>query len=507
MSTGAGRSRSRAWPRLLAVTIVTVVLLWAAFTLYTVGQPLLGAIILGLATGFAVIFGSDRFYGSRFIFPGIAAVLVFIAFPVIYTIYIGFTNYSSSNLLTYPRTIEVLTARGTVDQTTEQPFAIAADDGEYRIWLPDSGLLSDPVTLTEEETAALSPAPAPQALLDRREAIALRDGLSRLTLETPDGQLIRNAGLRSFALVIPDYVQTGPDQLTRNDGQVLTANHDIGFFQTQDGQAVSPGWRVNVGLANFERIFTSAGIRGPTVEIFLWTFVFAGLSVTLCFAVGLLLAVILQWEHLRFKPVYRVLLILPYAVPSFISILVFRGLFNQNFGEINLILEALFGLRPNWFTDATLARTMVVIVNIWLGYPYMMLLAMGFLQSVPEDHKKAAVLEGASSIRVFFTITLPQIIPPFLPLLIAAFAFNFNNLVLIFLLTRGLPDIPGTVIPAGKTDILASFTYRLAFDNAGQQFGLAGAITLLIFVVVAAISYANFVAMRRAAARRLGRSA
>ena len=242
------------------------------------------------------------------------------------------------------------------------------------------------------------------------------------------------------------------------------------------------------------------------VSIFVWTFVFAIASVVLTFAVGLALAVILQWPHLRFKAVYRILLILPYAVPAFISILVFKGLFNQNFGEINLILEALFGIRPNWFTDGNLARAMVLIVNTWLGYPYMMLLAMGFLQGVPEDHKKAAALEGASAVRVFFTITLPQIIPPFLPLLIASFAFNFNNMVLIFLLTRGLPDIPGTVIPAGETDILASFTYRLAFDNAGQQFGLAGAITLLIFLVVAAISYANFVAMRRAAQRRSGRA-
>jgi maltose/maltodextrin transport system permease protein len=144
-------------------------------------------------------------------------------------------------------------------------------------------------------------------------------------------------------------------------------------------------------------------------------------------------------------------------------------------------------------------------VNTWLGYPYMMLLAMGFLQGVPEDHKKAAALEGASSARVFFTITLPQIMPPFLPLLIASFAFNFNNLVLILLLTTGGPDIPGTLIPAGRTDILASFTYRMAFDDSGTQFGLAGAITLMIFIVVAAMSYLNLVQMRRAAARRGGK--
>ena len=494
-------------PRLLVAGGLTTLLLFGAFYLYQLAQPMFGAILLALAAGIAIVFGSNRFYGARFIFPGIAAVLIFIAFPVIYTIYIGFTNYSSFNLLTYDRTIEVLTARSSIDKTTEQPFAVARDGQAYRIWLPDSNLLSEPVTLDGPAEALLTPATAPTDLMERRDAIKLREGLGQLSLTTPDGVVIRNAGLRSFAAITPEFVRTGPDELTRPDGSILRADHDRGFFIDAAGEEVPPGWRVNIGWDNFARVFQSEGIRAPMVSVFLWTIFFASASVALTFAVGLTLAVILQWPHLRFKTLYRILLILPYAVPAFISILVFRGLFNQNFGEINLILNALFGIEPKWFSDGNLARTMVLIVNTWLGYPYMMLLAMGFLQAVPEDHKKAAALEGASALRVFFTITLPQIIPPFLPLLIASFAFNFNNLVLIFLLTRGLPDIPGTVIPAGETDILASFTYRLAFDNAGQQFGLAGAITLLIFVVVAAISYANFIAMRRAAQRRSGQTA
>lgn len=495
----------RDWIRLSIVVMITGALLVGAFYLYLFGQPVFGAILLALATGVGIVYGSARFYGARFIFPGVAAVLIFIAFPVIYTIYIGFTNYSSFNLLTYERTVEVLTARGSVDKSTQQPFAVATDGDAYRIWLPEAGLLSAPVTLDGVEATALLPGAEPTTLLERREAIKLRTGLQGLTLITPDGASIQNAGLRTFATVTPDFVQTSPDTLTKSDATILRADHDIGFFVDPAGEQVPPGWRVNIGFDNFTRVFQSEGIRQPLGSVFVWTFFFATASVVLTFAIGLLLAVILQWEHLRFKALYRILLILPYAVPGFISILVFRGLFNQNFGEINLILEALFGIRPDWFTDGNLARMMVLIVNTWLGYPYMMLLAMGFLQSVPADHKKAAILEGAGALRVFFTITLPQIIPPFLPLLIASFAFNFNNLVLIFLLTRGLPDIPGTVIPAGETDILASFTYRLAFDNAGQQFGLAGAITLLIFLVVAAISYANFVAMRRAARRRSGR--
>ncbi|MEM7641143.1 MAG: maltose ABC transporter permease MalF [Pseudomonadota bacterium] len=506
MVSTARASTGSSVARYSAVGAVTAVLLFVAFYLYTIAQPLFGAIVLALATGFAVIFGARRYYAARFIFPGIVAVLIFIAFPVIYTIYIGFTNYSSFNLLSYDRAVTILTSRGSVDRSTEQPFAVAPDGDAYRIWLPDSGLLSDPVDLSGPAEAVLAPADAPADLLDRRAAVQLRSGLAELTLIAPDGTRMQNAGLRTFGAVTPDFVQTGPDELTGADGTVLAADHSRGFFVDEAGQTVPPGWRVNIGLDNFARVFQSEGIREPMVRVFAWTFFFAAASVALTFAAGLTLAVILQWEHFRFKALYRILLILPYAVPAFISILVFRGLFNQNFGEINLILDALFGIEPRWFTDATLARTMVLIVNTWLGYPYMMLLAMGFLQAVPADHKKAAALEGASSVRVFFTITLPQIIPPFLPLLIASFAFNFNNLVLIFLLTRGLPDIPGTVIPAGQTDILASFTYRLAFDNAGQQFGLAGAITLLIFLVVAVISYANFVAMRRAAEKRSGRA-
>ena len=490
--------------RIAIVSIVTLGLLYAAFHLYLIAQPVFGALILALAVGFAVVFGAKRYYKARFIFPGVATVLMFVAFPVLYTIYLGFTNYSSFNLLTYDRTIEVLLDRSSVDKSTEQPFAVTPEGGAYRIWLPDVGLLSGVVALGDApEASDLTAGSAPPDLLETRDAIKLRTGLQGLTLTTPDGVVIQNSGLRTFATVTPDYVRTSADVLTRSaDGEVLTANHETGFFETSAGEQIPPGWRVGVGVDNFKRVFQSKGIRAPMLRIFTWTVVFAALSVVLTFGIGLTLATILQWPHLRFKPAYRILLILPYAMPAFISILVFRGLFNQNFGEINLILEGLFGIRPSWFTDGGLARTMLVIVNTWLGYPYMMLLAMGFLQAVPADHKKAAALEGASALRVFFKITLPQILPPFLPLLIASFAFNFNNMVLVLLLTRGLPDIPGTIIPAGETDILASFTYRMAFSDSAQQFGLAGAITLLIFLVVAAISYANFVAMRRAANRR-----
>ena len=493
--------------RILFAGVAVVAATYAAFLLYAMAQPLFGAMALCLAVATALVFFWGRAEAWRFVFPGLAAVLLFVLFPVVYTIWLGFTNYSSFNLLTYDRAVQVLMANRTVDKSTEERFVIAPDGEGYRIWLPDGGLLSDPVSLDGQPAeASLSPAEAPAELLDQREAVKLRSGIQMLDLIHPDGTVLRNSGLRSFAQVTGEYEAIDENRFRRiADGAVLTADHSTGFFVTEAGEQIPPGWRVTIGWQNFQRIFQSEGIRGPMLSIFVWTMVFATASALGTFALGLFLAVILQWPHLKGKAVYRILLILPYAVPSFISILVFRGLFNQNFGEINLILHALFGLRPEWFTDATLARVMILIVNLWLGYPYMMLLAMGFLQGVPEDHKKAAALEGASGLRVFFTITLPQILPPFLPLLIATFAFNFNNIVLVLLMTRGGPDIPGTAIPAGATDILGSFTYRVAFMDTGTQFGLAGAITFLIFLVVGVIAYANFVAMRRAANRSLAR--
>jgi maltose/maltodextrin transport system permease protein len=394
-----------------------------------------------------------------------------------------------------------------VDKSTERPFALVAADGGYQLFLPEGegGLISEPFTLDGTPVnLTMQPVDAPPAeTLPMRDVVKLREQLGAVTAKLPDGSEIQSSGLRTFAKVAPVYErQDDGSLLNKADGTTLVPDNEVGFYRNAERATVAPGWRVWIGWDNFQRVLFNEGIRQPMFTIFLWTVSFALLSVILSFALGMLLASILQWPHLRGKAVYRILLILPYAVPAFISILVFRGLFNQNFGEINLILRGLFGIAPDWFTNGALTRTMTVIVNVWLGYPYMMLLSMGYLQSVPQDHYKAAALEGSGPLRSFFSITLPQILPPFVPLLISSFAFNFNNVVLILLLTRGAPDIPGTLIPAGQTDILGSFTFRMSFNDAGQSFGIAGAISTMIFIIVGLMAYANFYALRRAAEAR-----
>jgi maltose/maltodextrin transport system permease protein len=215
---------------------------------------------------------------------------------------------------------------------------------------------------------------------------------------------------------------------------------------------------------------------------------FSALSVTFAASIGVFLAVLLNWEGLQFKGFYRLLLFLPYAVPGFISILIFKGLFNQNLGEINVILNGLFGIKPQWFANPLLAKVMILIVNTWLGFPYMMVVCLGLIKSIPSDLYEASAVAGAGPLTNFFTITAPLILKPLTPLLISAFAFNFNNFVLIALLTGGRPDFLDISVPAGTTDILVSYTMRMAFQDSGQQFGLASAISTVIFFIVAAIT-------------------
>jgi maltose/maltodextrin transport system permease protein len=326
-----------------------------------------------------------------------------------------------------------------------------------------------------------------------RQTIEHRDALMALRLLLPNQNLLLYAGLREFAVFEPLWQteQTGAGLKRLSDGALYQPNRDTGFFEDAKGDRLQPGFKVGVGFANYTRLFGDADMRGPFVSIFFWTVAFAGLTVLFSTAIGMTLAVLLNWEALKFRTLYRTLLFLPYAVPGFISILVFKGLFNQNFGEINAILDAVFGVKPAWFADPTLAKTMILVVNTWLGYPYIMVLCTGLIKSIPSDLYEASAIAGAKPLTNFWRITAPLIVKPLTPLLISAFAFNFNNFVLISLLTDGRPDYLNTKLPAGTTDIMVSYTYRIAFGDAGANFGLAAAISTVIFFLVAILSLVN----------------
>lgn len=488
-------------------TLVAIGLLWLSFAIYTSGQAVWAALVLGLGALSLYVYVSAHTLAWRYLFPGVMAMLVFVAFPLVYTIQIGFTNYSANNLLSESRARGYLLEQADVNESRAFAFSLHADGSNTRLVLTPQGegaqaakgerYISPPLSLQKASAAPVEMQPllADVALgqaYTLRQTIERRDALMALHLLLPNQNLLLYAGLREFTVFEPLWQEQAGGALKRlADGALYQPNRETGFFEDAQGDRLQPGFKVGVGLANYARLFGDADMRGPFASIFIWTVVFAGLTVLFSTAIGMTLAVLLNWEALKYRTLYRTLLFLPYAVPGFISILVFKGLFNQNFGEINAILDAVFGIKPAWFADPTLAKTMILIVNTWLGYPYIMVLCTGLIKSIPADLYEASAIAGAKPLTNFFRITAPLIIKPLTPLLISAFAFNFNNFVLISLLTDGRPDYLNTKLPAGTTDILVSYTYRIAFTDAGANFGLAAAISTVIFFLIAILSMVN----------------
>ena len=281
-------------------------------------------------------------------------------------------------------------------------------------------------------------------------------------------------------------------------GDVFKAAED-GFYRLDgvlENAKLDGGWRVEVGLANFETIFTDTQLREPLVKVISWTFMFAILTVLTTFILGLFIALTLNHDKLRGKKFYRLVMILPYAFPGFLSAYVWVGLLNRENGFINTVL---FGQDPGseanfpWLLEEGPARMAVLLVNLWLGFPYMFLITTGALQSIPSELNEAAEIDGATGWQNFRLIKLPLLLISIAPLLIASFAFNFNNFTIIYLLTKGGPSDSGlTDYDVGGTDILITFVYKIAFSGTGQNFGLASAFSILIFIVVATISLISF---------------
>lgn len=489
------------WALLATVGIVNG---YATVLMYSRGELAFALLTVVLTALALFIFGSKKTYAHRYIYPGIAGMILFILFPMAYTISLAFSNYSGKNQLTLERAQTVLLDR-TFQTGESYPFALYKTENGHRLVITkdDQLLATDEFTLAASNAKALDLHPVTSVEGEKEKIRAIIQNkkiLAGIDLHFSEGEAIRMDGLRKFAAVSHLYtLQADGVTMTNNQtGETLKPNMEVGFYQTVDengqfiGNTTSPGFIVNVDTANFERVWKDDGIKEPFIGIFIWTVVFSALTVFLTLAIGLVLASVVQWEELKGRAVYRVLLILPYAVPAFISILIFKGLFNQSFGEINMVLNALFGISPNWFSDPVLARTMVVIVNTWLGFPYMMILCMGLLKAIPEDLYEASAIDGAGPFKNFTRITVPLMIKPLTPLLIASFAFNFNNFVMIYLLTGGGPNMIGTTEPAGYTDLLVSYTYRIAFEGTGgQDFGLASAIATLIFLLVGGLSLIN----------------
>lgn len=315
--------------------------------------------------------------------------------------------------------------------------------------------------------------------------------LNEIKIPGPNGGFITPQSFTTATELTPTVIYNPTTDSFKNvqTGVVYTDNGK-GSFTDPDNpdDELLPGWKTGVGLKNFTSIITDPDIRGPFGFVFIWTFVYAFLTVVLTFFIGLGLAMTLNKPGMRGQRTYRSLLILPYAVPAFLSVLVWAGLLNDDFGALNNMFHASIP----WLFDPTWAKVSCLLVNLWLGIPYMFLISTGALQAIPSEMQEAARVDGARQWQVFRLVNLPLLLIALTPLLVASFAFNFNNFNNIYLLTGGGPAVEGSSV-AGATDILISYTYKIAFAaGKGNDYGLASAISIIIFLIVGTISAISF---------------
>jgi ABC-type sugar transport system permease subunit len=496
--------------RLLGLIIFTAFSFLFIYLLLSDGYwPL--ALLFGVITIVVnYIFLSPNAYPMRWMSPGLVFMLLISVYPIAFTIYTSFTNYGSAHLLPKVQAIEVLEQRtylpeegGTLNYTVFQND----ETGEFGLWLigPDGNsffaTVGDELTAEAVGAGALDDEGVPETIpgwtrLTRAQTVRNIDtiGQSSFGLEETAVQLTGRLGQ---AAQLQQRFVYDPEQdamIDRRDDIVYFANMETGFFTAEDGSELLPGFQVNVGLANYQRFLTDPTYRGPLVLIFIWTVVFALLSVLISFALGLMIAIVFG----RTMPGQRwikSLLIIPFAVPQAITILVWRGLMNPLAGVVPRMLQDVFNMPPGWppfFSDPYWVKVALILINVWLAYPYFMLISSGALQAIPTDMYEAADIDGASAWTQFRGLTLPLLLVAVGPLLISSFTVNFNSFGVIFLFNSGGPPMANTATPAGHSDILISYVYNLAFARGAQQFGYASAITFIIFLMMVVVTLFQF---------------
>jgi len=244
-----------------------------------------------------------------------------------------------------------------------------------------------------------------------------------------------------------------------------------------------------VGFATFDKLFNMNVWSDTFVGVLSWTIVWAILATVTCYFGGILVALLINQQGIRFKGIWRMLFIIPYAIPQFVSLLIMKNLLNEKFGPINQYFRY-FGMEGlPWLNDPFWAKVSVIVVNMWIGIPVSMILVMGILTTIPKDLYEAADVDGATAGAKFRNITMPYVLFATAPILITQFVGNINNFNVIFLLTGGNPATM-KYNNAGETDLLVTWLYKLTLDF--NQYNIAAAVSILIFLFIAAAAIVMF---------------
>jgi ABC-type sugar transport system permease subunit len=505
--------------KIIVLSIVDVIAVQLAITLGTRISIVLGVGIAIFTFILNIVFLDDRLYPWRWISPALAGMFLLVVYPMAYSVTIAFTNRGTGHILTKQQALdqwskEFFAAKDALAYKT-YIFARPSEDpqpSDFRFWLVDpqgKTFIASPVepglhevSSTDTSYGERNEKNVPKALgefvLVPPQRYSQR--LQKIVIEDPPYQIVLTKLLLLEQVFESQrqqhrYVYDPATNSLTNQENLKVYHEDGGYFVTgvgNDREALNPGFESNIGVGNILRVITDANVREPFWQIFVWTVIFASTTVVTQFGLGLFFALVLNGPGLPLRPLWRSILIIPYAVPFWLSVVTWRGLLNPSYGPANRIIQSVFGISPQWFSDPTLAKLIILFVNMYLGFSYFMLVSLGALQSIPSDMYEAALIDGANDWHQFRFITLPMILIAVGPLLIASFAFNFNNFTLIELINNGGPPMSASTV-AGYTDILLSYTFRLAFAGArGADYGFAAAIGIFIFVIVATLTFINF---------------
>ncbi|OPJ64459.1 carbohydrate ABC transporter permease [Clostridium oryzae] len=238
-----------------------------------------------------------------------------------------------------------------------------------------------------------------------------------------------------------------------------------------------------VGLESYTKVLK--GLNGEFYQVLLRTIVWTVINIFLQVAFGIFLAMLLNIKQLKLKGLMRTLLILPWAIPVYISSLIWKGMFNYDFGIVNDLITKIGLHRIEWLTSPTFGMIACIIVNVWLATPFMMTVCLGALQSIDASYYEAADMDGANAFDKFFRITLPLIKSMLIaPIILTSFV-TFKQFDIIYLMTGGL---------GGKTDVVITYAYNKAFTS--KNYAFSSAFSVIIFLILLVFTIINMRAVK-----------
>lgn len=510
---GSGGTGARLWKAVLLLVLA----IFSAAAVGALGYLALSRVLavepyVGILVGLAALLVILQWMARRFswimpwyyLLPSILFLATFTLFPVVLTIILAFTDYAgirNGQLNPGSRTeIVGVGAQGASLEVSDiaslncQALRNGCEGARARIEALGSleitgvSLEGNVLTVAENLSDAAGVTGVSLELIDigfRAEFPVTAVEGNQITLErAPPGEVNLETIEAQVAGEQFERVMTGVD------GNTVTLNEPL-----PEGLEPSSILRYNdfgfVGWSNFRTILSRASTS--LWPVFVWNIIFAVSTVLINTVCGVFLAVLLNNPDLKFRNLYRTLLIIPWALPNIVTIQVWQGFLNSNFGAINRALALLDLPVFDWLNEVWAARAAVLLVNLWLGLPFMMTATLGALSAIPGELYEAAKIDGAGPLRRFSGVTLPLLRTALVPITLTGFAFNFNNFNIIYLLTDGGPAYEGGISTARGTDILISWAYNEAFrSQGGYAYGFGSAISLLIFFITIAISLINF---------------